>query len=106
MRDDSIFHIFHILFHRVHFWQTQEVRTFINNKKIVVNYIDCYSFEIDDDGNVIRTTNAEFCCSPHEEADTKIIYHACKVDSNSKIVIKCSDTDIVIILLGNLHKIT
>lgn len=86
-------------------WQTREVGTFIGNKNIVLNYIECYSYQVNVEGNVVRTKNADFSCSPHEEADTKIIYHAFKIDSNSNIVIKCSDTDIVVILLGNLHKI-
>ena len=38
----------------------------------------------------------------HEEADSKIIYHACSIADQSNIVIRGSDTDIMIIMLGNM----
>ena len=48
---------------------------------------------------------SRFFCPSQQEADTKIIYHASKISSDYNIVIKCSDIDIVVIMLGNLHKI-
>lgn len=45
-----------------------------------------------------------FTCDKHEEADTKIVYHACKADANSNILIRCSDTDVLIIMLGNMER--
>lgn len=40
----------------------------------------------------------------HEEADTRIVYHISKVPEHSNILIRASDTDILIILLGNIHR--
>lgn len=42
----------------------------------------------------------------HEEADTKIIYHICNTYYDANILIKGSDTDIVIIMLGCMNKLT
>jgi len=85
-------------------WQSNDVAAFIGNKTISLNFINCYSFSVVN-GNVVKTEKLDFFCSSHEEADTKIIYHASKINSGSTVVVKCSDTDIVIIMLGNLHKI-
>jgi len=41
----------------------------------------------------------------YEEADTKIIYHVCCINFDANIVIKCSDTNILVILLGNMHNL-
>ena len=71
----------------------------------MLNFIHCYSCSVDFNSNVIRTENPFLFCPSHQEADTKIIYHASKISSDSNIVIKCSDTDIVVIMSGNLHEI-
>lgn len=86
-------------------WQSNDVAPFIGNKTIVLNYIHCYSYSVVN-GNVVQTVNPDFFCPSHEEADTKIVYHASKINSDCNVVVKCSDTDIVVIMLGNLHKIT
>ncbi|CAH1106548.1 unnamed protein product [Psylliodes chrysocephalus] len=39
-------------------------------------------------------------------ADTRIIFHAYKAAPGSRILIKASDTDVLIILLGNMHEIS
>ncbi|GFT41856.1 hypothetical protein TNCV_1667151 [Trichonephila clavipes] len=39
----------------------------------------------------------------HEEADTKIIHHICNIDVQANFVIRCSDTDIAAIMLGNMR---
>lgn len=87
-------------------WQNKDVAPFIGNKTIILNFDHSYSYSVDTNGNVIRAGSLEFFCPSHEEADTKIIYHASKIDSDCTVVVKCSDTDIVVIMLGNLHKIT
>ncbi|GFV00209.1 hypothetical protein TNCV_3322601 [Trichonephila clavipes] len=38
----------------------------------------------------------------HEEAKARIIYHICQISVDSQVVVRCSDSDILIILLGNL----
>lgn len=41
-------------------------------------------------------------CEDHEEADTKIVYHTCQLLGNGNVVIRCSDTDVLIIILSNM----
>ncbi|CAH2215893.1 jg27480, partial [Pararge aegeria aegeria] len=45
----------------------------------------------------------ELSCPEHEEADTKIVYHACKINDAANIVIRTVDTDIAAIMLGHMH---
>jgi hypothetical protein len=42
-------------------------------------------------------------CVGHVEADTKIVFHACNLDSDAHVTIRCSDTDILVIMLGNMN---
>ncbi|CAH1110447.1 unnamed protein product [Psylliodes chrysocephalus] len=52
---------------------------------------------------VISKIHEDLSCSEHEEADTKIVYHVCNIDAQANFVIRCSDTDIAAIILGNIH---
>lgn len=75
--------------------------------KYCVNYELCHEFRINStNSGILKSVNERFTCSSHEEADTKIIYHICNTDRIANFSIVCSDTDILIILLGNLHKIS
>lgn len=38
--------------------------------------------------------------------NTKIVYHAFKINSYSTVVVMCFYTGIVVIILGNFHKLT
>lgn len=87
-------------------WQSNEVVPFIRNKTVVLNYLRCYEYNVNENGNVVREEKHEFFCPSHEEADSKIIYHASKMNPDTNVVVKCSDTDITIIMLGNIHKIS
>ena len=40
----------------------------------------------------------------HREADTRMIFHIAHCKPESKIFVKVSDTDVLVILLGNMHK--
>ncbi|CAG9822077.1 unnamed protein product [Phaedon cochleariae] len=71
----------------------------IGDKVIKVNYRKCYEYR-SSAGQVIRSECHELSSDKYEEADTKMIYHACK--SQKRIVIKCSDTDVLIVLLSNI----
>lgn len=76
----------------------------IRNKKIFITVQDiCYSYKVHQD-KIIKTEEIDYQCY-HEEADTRIIFHAHKVASGSRILIKASDTDVLITILGNIHKI-
>jgi 5'-3' exonuclease len=54
-------------------------------------------------GKVLRTEEPLLSCVGHGEADTKIVFHACKLVSDAHLTIRCSDTDILVIMLGNMN---
>lgn len=83
-------------------WSQDYMAAFIGNKNIFVNYESCLKFTVSDN-KVIKTIEEELSCPLQEEADTKIIYHICQIDLDRKVTVRCSDTDILIILLGNMH---
>jgi len=86
-------------------WESNDVAPFSGSKTVLLNFLHCYSYSVDLNGNIVRSKIHDFFYPSHEEADTKIVYHGSEMNSNSNVVVKCSDTDIVIITLGNLHKI-
>lgn len=86
------------------FWENDHLATIIQNKKIFLT-VDhqCYSYQVHEN-SVNKTGETKYECY-HEEADTRIIFHASKAEPGSRILIKASDTDVLIILLGNMHKL-
>ncbi|XP_031784070.1 uncharacterized protein LOC116417081 [Nasonia vitripennis] len=77
----------------------------INDKTIYVNSGACFKFTVKD-GKVVRTLDEKLTCPAHEEADTKMIFHICQLDFDAKVTIRCSDTDVLIIMLANMSKIS
>lgn len=51
------------------------------------------------------TIEEDLSCPYQEEADTRIIYQVSKIPYECDVTIRCSDTDILIILLGNMAHI-
>lgn len=81
-------------------WATDEMIPFIGNKHININFRQCHSFVVNN--NTIESNIDEnLSCPEHEEADIKLVYPLCKIDSQVNIVIRSSDTDVAAILLGN-----
>ncbi|GBP52408.1 hypothetical protein EVAR_4691_1 [Eumeta japonica] len=80
-------------------WATDEVVPFIGDKTIYINFRKCYSFTVDNSNKVISRVDEELSCPAHEEADTKIVYHACNINYPAEIVIRSVDTDIAAIML-------
>ncbi|XP_045463775.1 uncharacterized protein LOC123673332 [Harmonia axyridis] len=74
----------------------------IGDKIIYVNFNKCYSYRVESN-KVIKIVEDSLSCEEHEEADSRIIYHICQINVDGEVVIRCSDTDILIILLGNMH---
>ncbi|GFX58425.1 uncharacterized protein TNCV_320071 [Trichonephila clavipes] len=85
-------------------WCSEEMKSFIGNRKIHINFRNCQSYQVVDE-KIQSNINEDLCCTSHEEADTKIIYHACNVTEKSNIVIRGSDTDILIIMIGNMKNL-
>ena len=61
----------------------------------------CFSYHAQDDC-VIKTEVIELLCF-HEEADTRMIFHISKSKQNSRIMVKATDTDVLILLLGHMQ---
>lgn len=53
---------------------------------------------------VIKTTGNNYECY-HEKADTRILVDAYKAAPGSRMLLKSVDTDVLIVLFGNMHKI-
>lgn len=88
----------------INHWSSDELLPFIGNKKIYLNYDNCYVYR--KSGNhILKQEDPMYTCPAHEEADTKLIYHVCNTKRKANFEIHCSDTDILVILLGNMHKI-
>lgn len=84
-------------------WQKDSMACILANKKIFITVEEkCFSF-VSNNHSVKKVEEPDFACY-HEEADTRLIYHISKLKPNSKIMVKASDTDILIILLGSMHK--
>lgn len=85
-------------------WADNEMSHFFENKILYVNYDICYRYEVINE-KVIRTVDNIQSCPDHEEADTKIVYNVCnfeEVERPLNILVRCSDTDILVILLSNM----
>ncbi|KAL4703623.1 hypothetical protein ACJJTC_007650 [Scirpophaga incertulas] len=83
-------------------WSTNEMIEFIGNTTVNLNYKQCHTYSVHNN-SVIVDINDDLSCQHHEEADTKIIYHTCQMDEDvSDVLIKTCDTDILILLLGNM----
>ncbi|OXU31737.1 hypothetical protein TSAR_007914 [Trichomalopsis sarcophagae] len=53
-----------------------------------------------------KIINENLTCEAHEEANTKIIFHVCKIEQDLNILIRCSDTDILVIMLGHMENLS
>lgn len=73
-------------------------------KKLYVTHKElCYSYRCLDDA-IVRT-EVEQLYGTHEEADTRMIFHLQSLTPAQNVVFSTADTDVMAILLGNLHKI-
>lgn len=84
------------------YWANDSVATILQGKKVFISVGDrCFSYQVI--GNhVAKSEETNYTCS-HEEADTRIIFSLSKAAPTSRAVIKSLDTDILIILLGNIN---
>lgn len=85
------------------YWENDHLAKIVKNKK---NYLTveehCYSYHAQQN-RVIKMRENDYECF-HEEADTRMVFHAFKATAGSKILIQSADTDVLVILLGNMHK--
>ncbi|GFW95006.1 uncharacterized protein TNCV_476051 [Trichonephila clavipes] len=81
-------------------WANDNMYPFIGNKTIYLSFDKCYSFRVVNN-KIIRSIEESLSCDEHE-ADTRIIYHICQISVDAQVVVRCSDSNILIIFLGNL----
>ena len=62
----------------------------------------CYQY-VPDNFNHITVTQPEHLQADHEEADTLIAFHIANISANN-IIVRASDTDVLVILIGLLGK--
>lgn len=85
-------------------WSSEEAAQIIKRKVVHLTFDKTYKYIVRR-GKVIRSIEEEDM-SNHEEADTKMIYHVCNIQETKDIIIRSSDTDVLIIMLGNMHNMT
>ncbi|CAH0563075.1 unnamed protein product [Brassicogethes aeneus] len=88
----------------INYWTDDAFIPFLKDKTLNVNFDECYTFQVVNN-TIIRFIDRDLSCTLHEEADTKIIHHVTKIEFDSNVVIRSSDTDVLIILLGNMNKV-
>lgn len=89
----------------IKYWSNDYMAPFIRNKKIFVNYTTCTKFEVVEN-SVVATRVGGLSGPAHEEADTKIVFHAVKIQNKANLVIRCSDTDVAVKFLGNMQHLS
>ncbi|KAF7990491.1 hypothetical protein HCN44_000296 [Aphidius gifuensis] len=87
----------------ISYWSSQEMRQIIGNKSIYVNHEKCYSYFCRDN-EVIFNQEEELECPLHEEANTKMVHHVMKIRTPCNILLKCNDTDTLVIMLTNMSR--
>ena len=85
-------------------WEDDTLAEVLKHKEVFVNCEDtCYSFKASD-GKMSKTEELHLH-STHEEAGSKMIFHLHSLPASSNVVIRTVDTDVLIILLGNMEKL-
>lgn len=81
-----------------------EYAAILGQKVLFLNVEDCcYKYEVIN--NVVIRTREETLFCTHEEADTRLIYHASQLSRPSNVIIRMNDTDVLVIALGNFSKL-
>lgn len=88
-----------------HWMSAPQALDIIGDKEIYISYKKCYCYKVVRRENVCRIIN-EYSCEGHEEADTKIVFFLKEITGSGDVVIRCSDTDILVIALGNMAHVS
>ena len=66
---------------------------------------ECICLQCDEEG-MLQVEDVHDLYGAHDEADTRVAFHAVHVEqlNPGNIVIRCNDTDILIIMLSNIQK--
>lgn len=85
------------------FWGKKEALSILKDKVLYVSHEKCYRYEVRN-GQVTQEICNDLNTDGHEEADTKVAYFISQLPNKLNVVVRCADTDILIILLGNMNK--
>lgn len=88
-------------------WATHaDVRTLDGHDIYLAIEEECHHYAVQD-GKLVHDEVPALACQ-HEEADTRIVFHLCSILSEEKlsIAVRCSDTDIFILLLYHISHMT
>lgn len=84
------------------FWTNDSVAEILGEKTVFLTLEEkCFSYHAQG-GGVIKSEVPELLCF-HEEADTRMIFHVSKLKPNSRIMLKATDTDVLILLLSHMQ---
>lgn len=64
-------------------------------KTVHFNFDSCYHFKAVDD-SVDKAEVSPLSCEKHEEANVNVVYHVINTTDAAEVVIRCSDTDILV----------
>ena len=80
-------------------WEDDSLSSILGDKTIVVNKDDvCYSFSVRE--NKIIKTGVDTMYCTYEEADSRMLFHLKSLSSISNVVLRTSDTDVLVIALS------
>ena len=86
-------------------WSSDQAAEAIGQKEIYISYDKCYKYTAANNSTVTLMQNMiNFKCEGHEVADTKLVFFLSQFYTCTKVVIRCADTDILVIALGNMEK--
>lgn len=81
-------------------WTRDEMVLLMTETTVKLNYDKCYVYEVSGEGKIKKSIDNNLTCY-HEEADTKIVFHICQLNSNYRVRVHCTDSDIPVIMLAN-----
>ena len=89
----------------VNYLESKEMAPFLEETRSL--YItcgtQCFSFQNVDE-TITRKEETELECD-HEEADTRIIFHLARMHQHENVLVRSSDTDVMVVLLSNMCKL-
>lgn len=84
-------------------WADPSLAEIYGNKKVYLT-VDKQCFRFYSVNNtVFKQELLSLQCS-HEEADTRIAFHIASLEPGSNVLVEANDTDVLVILLGNMEK--
>ena len=88
------------------YWASEpSVKNVIRDKQVFVSFERCLRYKVDNTSSLVCEVISNFKCEGHDEANTKIAFFLCQLEEEKEIIIKCSDTDILVIILTHMEQL-